>query len=78
MTRQEFTRTIAEIYGEPFVFSYVQPSGFTEGAHPILYPWSYVAEERLKDRAIVTLRRLGVKLGPVIAEHLKPKTQRAA
>lgn len=78
MTREQCRNALIDDLGEPFVYSYFDNGGFTDGATPILYPWSFVADGVLKDRAVHTLKRLGVKIGPVIAEHLKPKTRRAA
>lgn len=78
MNRDRFRDILADEFGEPFAYSYFDRSGFTEGSQPILYPWSLVANDKFKTDARDLLKREGVKLGPPICEHLKPKTRRAA
>lgn len=78
MNRDRFAAIVADELGEPFVYSYLDRSGFTDGTAAVLYPWSYQAERALKERCAEIMKREGVRLGPVVADHLKPKQRRAA
>ncbi len=77
MNRAEFADILADEFGDAFVASYFDRSPFTEGASPIVYPWSGVAAERFRDIAGRVLQREGVRLGPPVCDHLKPKPRRA-
>lgn len=77
MNRTELENLLADELGDEFVTSYFDRSPFTEGASPILYPWSMVAAERFRDRARHLLEREGVRLGPPVCDHLKPKPRKA-
>jgi hypothetical protein len=78
MTRDEFRRLLVAEFYEEWAISYFDRSDFTEGAHPILYPWSYVANDKFRRDARRFLEREGVKLGAPTVKHLQPKTRLAA
>lgn len=78
MTRDEFRQILVEEFSDAFAYSYFDRSEFTPGPTPVLYPWSLVAEDRFRNEARRCLQREGVKLGPPVLDHLKPKTRRAA
>lgn len=78
MRRQEFEGLLIAEFGEAWTISYFQRSGFSEGSTPVLYPWSYVADDKFKQMARKFLAEHGVKLGPPILEHLKPRHRHAA
>jgi hypothetical protein len=78
MNKQEFYDLVADEFGEPFAISYAERSGFTGGDNPVLYPWSLVANDKFSREARKFLQREGVRLGPPVCEHLKPKERKAA
>lgn len=78
MNKQEFYDLVVEEFGELFANSYVERSGFTGGDNPVLYPWSLVANDKFNREARRFLQLQGVRLGPPICDHLKPKERKAA
>lgn len=76
MRRVEFENAIADVLGDDFVRSYIERSSFTEGTAPIIYPWSHVAADRLRERASGIIQKLGVAIGPAEPEHLKPRKRK--
>lgn len=73
MDREKFRQALEDELGNNFVYSYFDRSGFVDDPSPTLQPWSFCAERQLKTRARLFLQREGVKLGSVIADHLKEK-----
>jgi len=75
MRREHFRDLLAAEFGEAFAGAYFDRSGFSEGPPAVLYPWSYIAEDKFKQNARRFLEREGVKLGPAVVAHLKNPRQ---
>ena len=66
---------IVESFGEAFAYSYFDRSLYN---HPILNPWSLVAQDVFRKRADGFLKKHGIKLGPPLLVHINGPQKRAA